>query len=59
MRDLLLRRHHHPRAVQTGEHARRRRAKQLKAVAFGTIFAGSLPHGRGRSIFEGGGDLFD
>jgi hypothetical protein len=32
-RDLLLRRHNRPSAVQTSEHARRRRAKQPQAVA--------------------------
>ena len=41
-RDLLLRRHNRPSAVQTSELARHRRAKQLKAVALGTIMiAGS------------------
>ena len=32
-RDLLRRRHNRPSAVQTSEHARRRRAKQPQAVA--------------------------
>jgi hypothetical protein len=36
-RDLLLRRHNHPSAVQTSNDARHQRAKQLKAVAVRTI----------------------
>jgi hypothetical protein len=36
-RDLLLRRHNRPSAVQTSEDARHQRAKQLKAVAVRTI----------------------
>jgi hypothetical protein len=41
-RDLLLRRHNHPSAVQTSKHARHQRTKQPQAVALGTILvAGS------------------
>jgi hypothetical protein len=51
-RDLLLRRHNRPSAMQTSNDARHQRAKQLKAVALGATFAGSLPHGRGPVDFS-------
>jgi hypothetical protein len=51
-RVLLLRRHSGRRTVQTSTDARGQRAKQLKAVALGTIFAGSLPYGRGPTDFS-------
>ena len=51
-RDLLLRRHNRPSAVQTSNDARHQRAKKLKAVAPGTTFAGSLLHGRGPVDFS-------
>jgi hypothetical protein len=51
-RDLLLRRHNGPSGVQAVQDPRRRRAKQLEAVALGAIFAGSLPHDRGPADFS-------